>query len=225
MPENQENLEVEETKETKSLVPAPIKQEKRPFGSKFLYSDTLCGKSVAVKCAYVAVCVALLAVANTVLEFKMADTQFSFTTFFCVLAGVLLGPTFGFVAGFLGDLIGFIANSGGFLYYPWVGIAMGLSAMIGGVAFGLLPLPFKGLASIFVRATIAALATFFICSVAINTTAYYLLYSGGKVSYWAYVFSRYIVKGQLWVSLVNYALLYITLPILVKIKPLKIKNA
>ena len=195
------------------------------MGKRFLFSDTLYGKSVAAKCAYVAVCVALLAVANTVLEFKMADTQFSFTTFFCVVTGVLLGPVFGFVAGFLGDLIGFIANSGGFIYYPWVGIAMGLSAFLGGVVFGVLPLPLKGIPSLIVRIVIVSLATFFICSVAINTTAYYFLYSGGRVSYLAYCVSRYIVKGQLWVSLINYALLFLTLPVLVKIKPLKIKIA
>ena len=196
---------------------------KRTLGEKFLFSETLQGKSTAVKCAYIAVVVALLAVANTVFEFKMMDTQVSFTTFFCILAGCILGPTFGFVAGFLGDLIGFIANSGGFLYYPWVGIAMGLSAFLGGLIFGVLPLPFKGIASLFVKSALVAVATFLICSIAINTTAYYFLYSGGKVDYWAYCVSRYIVKGQLWVSLVNYALLFIVLPVLVKIKPLKIK--
>ena len=225
MPENQENQGREEEQTAQDLVHAPMGRKKRPLWSKLLFSDTLCGKSVAVKCAYIAVCVAMLAAANTVLEFKMADTQFSFTTFFCILAGVLIGPVFGFVAAFLGDLIGFVANSGGFLYYPWVGIAMGLAAMIGGIVFGVLPLPWKGTLSLFVKAAIASVLTFVICSVAINTTAYYLLYSGGRVDYWAYFLSRYIVKGQLWVSLINYALLFVTLPILVKIKPLKIKIA
>ena len=199
--------------------------QKRTFWQRVLFSDTLSDKSFAGKCAYIAVCVALLAVANTVLEFKMMDTQVSFTTFFCILSGILLGPVCGFAAGFLGDLIGFIANSGGFAYYPWVGIAMGLAGFLGGLIFGLLPLPFKGLPSIFVRAAIVAISTFLLCSVAINTTAYYFLYSGGKVSYWAYCVTRYVVKGQLWVSLGNYALLFALLPVLVKIKPLKIKIA
>lgn len=201
------------------------KEKKRPLGERLLFSDTLVGKSTATKCAYIAVCVALLAVANTVLEFKMVDTQFSFTTFFCALTGIIIGPTFGFAAGFLGDLIGFIANNGGFAYYPWVGISMGLSAFLGGIIFGIMPLPCKGLPSLFIRAAIVSVTTFLLCSVAINTTAYYLLYSGGKTSYWTYFVSRYFIKGQIWVSLVNYALLFIVLPVLVKIKPLKIKIA
>ena len=201
------------------------KKKKRLLGERLLFSDTLVGKSTAAKCAYIAVCVALLAVANTVLEFKMVDTQFSFTTFFCVLTGVIIGPTFGFAAGFLGDLIGFLANNGGFAYYPWVGISMGLSAFLGGVIFGVMPLPLKGLPSLTVRSAIVSLTTFALCSVGINTTAYYFLYSGGKASYWAYFASRYFLKGQIWVSLINYALLFVVLPILVKINPLKIKIA
>ncbi len=197
--------------------------QQRPFLHRLLFSSTLSGKSAAAKCAYIGVCVALLAVANTVLEIRMADTQFSFTTFFCVLTGALVGPLFGFVAGFLGDMIGFIANSGGIAYYPWIGLSMGLCALISGLVFGILPLPLKGLPSMFVRIAIISVVTFCLCSVAINTTCFYILLSGGKSSYWAYFVKRYILKGQLIVSLVNYALLFVTLPTLVKIKPLKIQ--
>ena len=84
--------------------------------------------------AYVAVMTALLVVCNMFFEFKFADVQFSLTIAMSALAGALLGAGFGFVACFIGDLVGFLFNSGGFMYMPWIGIAMGMVAFI----FGLL---------------------------------------------------------------------------------------
>jgi|GEM_PF-2430274 len=222
--EGQAPQSVENEAQQSDSAATPKKDAKRSFWRKLLFSDTLEGKSLAKKCAYIGVCVALLAIVNT-LEGKIPSgvIQISLTTYFSLLAGIIVGPAFGFTAGFLGDLVGFLANSGGNAYYPFIGLAMGLTAFIGGVVFGVMPLPLKGLASIFVRATIAAVLTFAICSVAINTTAFWVIYNGCKVPYWTYFVSRYILKGQLWVSLGNYALLFITLPALVKIKPLNIK--
>jgi hypothetical protein len=69
------------------------------------------------KIAYIAVMSAFLAVAN-MFEFKFADVQFSLTIASSALSGVVLGGVFGFIASFLGDLVGFLYNSGGFAYMP-----------------------------------------------------------------------------------------------------------
>ncbi|MBQ1943170.1 MAG: hypothetical protein II368_05970, partial [Clostridia bacterium] len=57
-------------------------------------------------------------------------------------------------------------------------------------------------------------------TVGINTTAFWLLFS--KVDYVTYLVSRLFVQGQIYNSLVNYALLFIAVPSLKAIKPLKI---
>jgi len=66
-----------------------------------------------------------------------------------------------------------------------------------------------------------SLLTFGVCTVAINTTAFWLLYS--KVSYKTYLVTRLFVQGQIWNSLFNYALLFVGVPVLARVKPLKIR--
>ena len=190
----------------------PIPKEKR------LLFGALAGKNISHKIAYIAVVTALVVVCNLFFEFKLAETQFSFTIAVSALAGVVLGPAFGFVACFLGDLVGFLYHSGGFAYYPWIGISMGLIAVIFGLLIGGLDSDIKGF--LYVKLCVASLLTFAICTVGINTTAFWLLYS--KVGYGTYLVSRLFVQGQIWNSLVNYALLFGLIPLLNRIKPLKI---
>lgn len=177
----------------------------------------LVGKNKNHKIAYIALLTALVVVANMFFEFKLAETQFSLTLAVSALAGVIIGPLYGFVVCFLGDLVGFLYNSGGFAYLPWIGISMGTVALISGLIIGL-PLKIKG--GLYVKIALAAILTFAICTVGINTTAFWLLY--GKVPYGAYLVSRLFVQGQIWNSLFNYALLFLALPALGKIKPLGI---
>ena len=98
-----------------------------------LFSKIMCDASKTQRIAYVGVLTALLVVCNMFFEFKFADTQFSLTIFCSALAGIIIGPLFGFVACFLGDLVGFLYNSGGFMYMPWIGLSMGLVAFIAGL--------------------------------------------------------------------------------------------
>lgn len=192
-------------------------QKKRGIEERFFSSPTLQGKSRSRKIAYIAVLTALIAAANMFFEFKFADVQFSFTILISALVGLVLGPIFGFVACFLGDLVGFLYNSGGFAYMPWVGISMGFVAFIAGVVVGVNTK--KGWV-LYVKLAIVSVATFLICTVGINTTAFWLLYA--KVDYWTYLTTRLFVQGQIWNSLVNYGLLFAVVPALNRIKPLKI---
>ena len=193
-------------------------QKKSGLKERFFSSPTLQGQSQSRKIAYVAVLTALIATANMFFEFKFADVQFSLTIFISALVGLVIGPVFGFCACFLGDLVGFLYNSGGFAYMPWIGISMGLVAFISGVVVGV-----KSERGwfLYVKLTLVCISTFLICTVAINTTAFWLLYS--KVDYWTYLTTRLFVQGQIWNSLVNYALLFFAVPALNRVKPLKIR--
>ena len=200
-------------------MPLVAPKKKRKLWEKWLLSETMMSKNASHRIAYIAVFTAFCVVSNMFFEFKLAETQFSFTLFLSMLTGVVLGPLFGFVACFLGDLIGFLYHSAGFMYMPWVGIALGVSAMLAGLIV-------NGLRSdktwfLYVKLALVCLLSFTICTVLINTTAFWLLYS--KVSYSEYFVYRLFAQGQIWNCLVNYVLLFISVPALTKVKPLKIK--
>ena len=191
-----------------------------PFWKRLLFSSTLAEKNASHRIAYIGVVTAFI-VASNMFEFKLFDTQFSLTLMVSALSGVIIGPLFGFTACFLGDLVGFFVNSSGFAYMPWIGISMGLTAMISG--FIVSGIPSKSKWFLYVKLALICLLIFAICTVAINTTAFWFLYSKGKVSYGKYLFTRIFIQGQIWNSLFNYALLFVVVPVLGRIKPLKIK--
>lgn len=178
---------------------------------RFFFSPTLEKKSKSGKIAYIALVAALNVVANAFLEIKFLDVQFSLTIFVAALSGVLIGAAFGFVACFVGDLAGFLYNSGGGAYMPWIGLSTGLIALCFGVLVG------NGKQSgwrFYGRIGLSCLLTFVVCTVGITTTALWILYS--KIGYWEYLVTRLFVIGQIWNSLVNYALVFIALPLIKK---------
>lgn len=185
---------------------------------RMLFSKTLLTKNRSQKLAYVSIATAFVVIANMFFEFKFADVQFSLTIFISALVGIVLGGALGFVACFLGDLVGFLYNSGGFAYLPWIGIAMGLTSLIAGAIVGGVQSEKKWF--LYLKIALVCLLTFAICTVGINTTAFWLLYS--KSSYLTYLVARLFVQGQIWNSLFNFALLFIAVPALKNIKALKI---
>lgn len=191
-----------------------MSQKKLKWWERLLFSDLLAGQSMSRKIAVIGVMTAVMVVANTFFEFKLAETQFSFTLVLSALTGVIIGPLFGFVACFMGDLVGFFYHSAGFAYLPWIGISLGLTAVIAGLVINGLPQGGKGF--LFVKIGLVCILTFSICTVAINTTAFWILYS--KVDYGTYLISRLFVQGQIWNSLFNYALLFVIVPMVKKLK-------
>ena len=183
-----------------------------------LLSDILADSSKTQRIAYIAVMTALLVVCNMFFEFKFADTQFSLTIFFSALTGMIIGPLYGFVACFLGDLVGFLYNSAGFMYMPWIGLAMGMVALISGLIMNLID--FKVKFAVFIKLLLVGILTFLICTVAINTTAIWIMYNTRKVPFFAYLVTRLFVQGQIWNSIFNYALLFVAYPLILKIKSL-----
>ncbi len=193
--------------------------KKQSFLRRLFFSGGIAEMKGSRKIAYIAVMTAFTVVANMFFEFKFADVQFSLTIVISALSGIILGGAFGFVASFLGDLVGFLYNSGGYAYYPWIGISMGLVALFSGMLCGGVRLPVRfGLQ---IKLGILSVVTFLLCTVAINTTAFWILYTKG-VPYGTYLITRLFVQGQIWNSLFNYALLFIVVPVLQKVKPLKL---
>lgn len=203
--------------------------------SSILFSPFLLGKSVTKKIAYIAVITAFLTVGNTLLEIKFSDVQFSLTLYLSMLAGVILGGGSGFIACVIGDAIGFLLNSWGYLYMPWVGLTSGVTALIAGLVFYLVKVNVKG--KNLIKSIIICLLSFLIGTVLINSTGFYFYnykmgfstavidyvksVFGGEVTYFGYVAYRLIFKLQILNCLVNYALFIITLPVILKVLPLK----
>ena len=109
----------------------------------------------------------------------------------------------------------------GYPYYPWVGLSMGLVALIAGIAVNSVKLNFKG--AIYIKLAIVCVFTLLVCTIGINTTFFWLAYAKG-VSYPNYLVSRLFVQGQIWNSLVNYFLLFVLYPLIIEIKKSLIKR-
>lgn len=189
---------------------------------RWLLSPLLLSKNRTHQIAYVAVVTAFITVANMFFEFKFSETQFSLTLAISALSGILLGPAPGFVACFLGDLVGFLYHSSGYPYMPWIGIAMGTAAVITGFCF--YAIPKNGKWWLYAKLATASILIFAVCTVGINTTAFWFLYSKGKVPYFTYLITRIFIQGQIWNTVFNTVVLFISAPILYQMKALRLQT-
>ncbi len=195
-------------------------QKKRTWWERLLFSEFLAKKSASQRIAYIAVMTAFCVVGNMFFSFPLGDLQVSLTTLISALSGILIGPIFGFTASLLGDFIGVVYA--GYVYMPWIGIATGLTAFVPGILFSFI----KGNGRVwfvYVKLAVVCVLTFLICTVAINTTAFWGIYAP-KTPYFTYFVTRMFVQGQIWVSLINYVLLFILVPSLNQILPLEISG-
>lgn len=203
---------------------------------RILFSELMLSKSKATRIAYVGIMAALSIVANMFISFPMFDVQFSVTMFLAMLSGILIGPLYGAAATFIGDLVGYLYNSWGLMYMPWVGLSCAVMAVISGLVMNGLRFPFKG--AVYVKLAIVCLLVLVVCTVGISTTGFYFYNKaagfsakvidyinsqfGGHVSYWAYLCYRMFFSGQIYNSIFNYVLIFIAVPLLNASKPLKI---
>ena len=197
-----------------------------------LVSKLMQDASVTKKLAYLGVTTAICVVSNMLLEFKMLDVQFSLTILVSVLLGVLLGSVYGFVSCVVGDLVGFLFNSGGTMFMPWVGLSTGMIAFIAGLIVNGFDFKVKG--QVYIKLALVFLLTFIVCTVGINSTGFYFynramgfssavmdyveLHFGGQTSFMAYLGYRLIFKGQIYNNLFNYALGFVFVPLVLKVK-------
>ena len=131
---------------------------------KTFFSELILTKSMGHRIAYIAVITALSVVSNMFLEFRLFDVQFSVTIVVSALAGILLGPLFGFVACYVGDLLGYVYNSWGQLYMPWVGLSTGVLALLAGLVFTCFRFRFRG--SLYLKLALVCLLSLTVCTVA-----------------------------------------------------------
>ena len=180
------------------------------------------GKRKSHVIAYIGVMTALNVVVNAVASIPLGFTQFSLTIFTSVLTGILIGPLYGFTACMIGDTLGYmIANTGANGWTPWIGLATAMMALIGGLIFN--GISWQGKGAWIGKLFLICMATFLVSTVAINTTAmYWMWYSKTFDSWWAFLITRLFLQGQIFNSLLNYALLFFVLPAWAKVKPLKI---
>lgn len=181
---------------------------------KLLFSKLLRQKNRNHKLAYVALITSLVVVANMFFEFKFMDVQFSLTIAVSAFAGILLGPLLGFASCFLGDLVGFLYNSGGFAYMPWIGLSMALTSAFAGIAYNLFDKD-EGWVGFFIGVLVCVLSLL-VCTIGINTTAFWLLYSP-TTPYGTYLAARLFAKGQIFNCLFNYVFIIVGAPILKKL--------
>ena len=170
-------------------------------------------------------------ITNMFLEFKFYDVQFSLTIIVSAIIGGLIGAIPGFFACMLGDLVGFIYNSWGYVYMPWVGLSTGMIAFIAGIIINGVNIKAKG--GIYIKLILVCVISFFVCTIGINSTGFYFYnkvmgfnaavmdyvaeHFGGNVSFFAYVCYRLIFKLQIVNCIANYAVLIAIYPLIMKI--------
>lgn len=196
-----------------------------------LPSQFLQNLSTSKKIAFIALFTALSTVCNMLLEVRILDVQYSLTITVSFVCGIFLGPVFGFTSGVLGDFIGYVINSWGQLYMPWVGISTGTFSAIAGLVFSVKTEKTRAL---YIKAMVFTILSFLICTLFINSGGFYfynrkigfsdafLTYveslTGRKSgSFPIYVIYRLFVKGQIFNSIANYVLVFILIPILNKV--------
>ena len=202
---------------------------------KLFLSELIVNSSRTKRIVYIAMLAAFSVVTNMFLEFKFYDVQFSLTIIVSAIIGGLIGAIPGFLACMLGDFVGYIYNSWGYLYMPWVGLSTGMIAFIAGIIINGVNIKAKG--AIYIKLVLVCLISFFVCTVGINSTGFYFYnqamgfskavmdyvaeHFGGNVSYIAYVAYRLIFKLQIVNCIVNYAVLIAIYPLITRIKYLQ----
>ena len=110
---------------------------------------------------------------------------------------------------------------------PWVGLSSALFALIAGLVMGL---PLRKRWGIYLKLALICLITFFVCTAGVNSAGFYFYnkyagfstavigyaesHFGGSVTYFVYVCYRLIFKLQILNSALNYALLFVAVPVI-----------
>ena len=183
---------------------------------RLIFSDILVDSTPTKRVAYIGIMAALCIVENTFFEFPIGVAQFSLSIFISMLTGYIIGPIFGATAAFTGDLVAFIYSPKPMnTYTPWVGVSLAVAAVIAGLVLSNVNIERK--LDLYVKLAIASIATFCVCTVCITTTALWLLWYN-YMTYPEFIIFRFFANGQIYNSLFNYAVLFITFPTFMSLK-------
>ena len=188
------------------------------------------------KIVYIAVVATLLIVTNIYSIPISHSAQISLTTAVSLIAGIILGPAFGFVASFLGDAVAYLVNPPPFPYMFWIGLASATMSLISGLIMN--GFKTKTTFGLMLKLVCICLVSLVVSSIGINTTGLYLYqyYAGfwkgpieyftqnygGQATFLAYLLYRMIIELQLVYNVINYIVFITVVPLLNSIKALKI---
>lgn len=194
---------------------------KRLFFSTYFLSSSL-GRKIALLGVFIA-----LSIVVNVFSIDVTPTQkISFTYLVGFFVGTYFGGIPGFIIMFLGDFIGILIT--GAIYWFPTGIATACLALIPGIVMNALPFRFQG--GVFVKAAIAMALMFLLVTCGIGAWANYqyvkiVVYAGRvyETAFTAYLTTKIAFSSI--VSAINYALVFLLIPVCNKIKvfPMKIE--
>ena len=195
---------------------------KRWFFSTYFLSSSL-GRKIALLGVFIA-----LSIVVNVFSIDVTPTQkISFTYLVGFFLGTYFGGIPGFIIMFLGDFIGYLIHPVGMYWVP-TGISTACLALIPGIVMNALPFRFQG--GVFVKAAIAMALMFLLVTCGIGAWANYqyvkiVVYAGRvyETAFTAYLTTKIAFSSI--VSAINYALVFLLIPVCNKIKvfPMKIE--
>ncbi len=198
-----------------------LEKVKRAF-----FSDFFLELSVGKKTAYLGVFIALAVIANIFSVDLTESMKITFTYLVAFFAGAFLGPLMGFAVCFFGDIVAFLLPATAGMYWPLTGICSGLLAFIPGMVMTNLRFSFRGGA--YVKALIAVLLMYLLITCGLGAWSNYLyvkyvVYAGRE---YATAFGVYLggkIAVATVVSAVNYALVFLLLPVLNAVKGFRMR--
>lgn len=201
-------------------------EKSRHTAAGVFFSRLFLSSSSGAKIAFIAMFTALAVIANALSIDISPSQKITFTYLVAFFAGTFFGGGAGFVIMFSGDVLGFLINPGGGVFWLPTSITTGLLALIPGVIMNVVRFRFKG--GVMLKAVIAALAAYLLITCLLSPLANYtyikyVVYAGREYDK---LFSVYLVGKIAFSSVVawiNYAVSFALIPIINSIKGLKLK--
>ncbi len=190
------------------------------------FPDYFASLSAGRKTAMLGIFIALAVLANVLSIDVTPALKISFTYLTGFFTGAIFGPLIGFAVCFFGDIVAFLLPTGGGVYWPLTGVCTGLLALIPGLVMHGIKFNFKG--GVFVKIAISVVLTYLFVTCTLGAYSNYLyvkyvVYAGreyGK-AFAAYLGGKILFSTV--VSGINYLLIFLMVPLVNSIKPLKMK--
>lgn len=194
----------------------------------FCFSEDFLRLARSKQVAYLGVAIALTVLVNMFSVDVTPQFKITFNYLVCFFCGAFFGPVGGFLVSFLGDTLGFLLMPGPYPYWLPTGLCTGLLAFIPGLVMNSLRFSFRG--GIYVKAAIAVAAMYLVVTCGLGAYSNYLyvkhvIYAGQSYDklFFAYLGGKILFSSV--VSVVNYVLVFVLIPLVGSVKsfPLKIR--
>lgn len=195
-------------------------------GIRILFSEFFLNSTEGAKIALIAMFTALAVAANALSIDISSSQKITFTYLVGFFSGTFFGGGIGFLIMFLGDIIGYLLNAGGGVFWFPTSICTGLLALMPGIIMNAFKFRFKG--GVIFKAFLAALTSYLFVTCSLGALANYsyvkyVVYAGRE---YGKLFSAYLIGKIAFSSAVawlNYAFCFAIIPIINAAKGLKLK--